>query len=89
MNVKEAIIEIIEINKVIVEKSIDKHLPRTKEMQDAYNGVVKPLLSDFRNKYGISERTFIKELLLNTNFNQINNLKIQTFGNWGRKVGVT
>ena len=49
MNVKEAIIEIIEINKVIVEKSIDKHLPRTKEMQDAYNGVVKPLLSDFRN----------------------------------------
>lgn len=86
MNIKEAIIEIIKINKVIVEKGIDKLLPRTKEMQEAYNGDVKPLLSNFRNKYGISERTFIKELLLNTNFNQINNLKIQTFGNWGRKV---
>ena len=86
MNVKEAILEIIKINKVIVDKGIDKHLPRTKEMQEAYNDVVKPLLSDFKNKYGITERTFIKELLLNTNFNQINNLKIKTFGNWGRKV---
>ena len=86
MNVKEGILEIIKINKVIVDKGIDKHLPRTKEMQEAYNGDVKPLLSDFRNKYGFTERTFIKELLLNTNFNQINNLKIQTFGNWGRKV---
>jgi hypothetical protein len=79
MNAKEAIIEIIKINQVIVEKGIDKHQPRTKEMQEAYNGDVKPLLSNFRNKYGISERTFIKELLLNTNFNQINNLKNPNF----------
>ena len=86
MRVKEAILEIIKINKLIVDKGIDKHLPRTKEMQEAYNGFVKPLLSNFRNKYGTSERTFIKELLLNSNYKQINNLKIQTFGNWGRKI---
>ena len=65
---------------------IDKLLPRTKEMQEAYNGVVKTLLSKFRDKYGKTERNFIKELLQNSNYNEINNLKIQTFGNWGRKV---
>ncbi len=86
MNVKEAISEIININKIIVDKKIDKLLPRTKEMQEAYNGVVKPLLSKFRDKYGKTERNFIKELLQNSNYNEINNLKIQTFGNWGRKV---
>ena len=86
MNVKEAISEIININKIIVDKKIDKLLPRTKEMQEAYNGIVKPLLSKFRDKYGKTERNFIKELLQNSNYNEINNLKIQTFGNWGRKV---
>ena len=62
MNVKEAILEIININKVIVDKEIDKHLPRTKEMQEAYNSQVKPSLLKFRDKYGITERTFIKQL---------------------------
>ena len=86
MNVKEAISEIININKTIVDKEVDKLLPRTKEMQEAYNGIVKPLLSKFRDKYGKTERSFIKELLESSNYNEINNLKIQTFGNWGRKV---
>jgi MoxR-like ATPase/predicted Mrr-cat superfamily restriction endonuclease len=86
MNVKEAISEIISINKVIIDKEIDKHLPRTKEMQEAYNGEVKPSLLKFRDKYGMTERTFIKKLLQDSDFNQINNLKIQTFGHWGRKV---
>ena len=62
MNVKDAILEIININKVIVDKGIDKFLPRTKELVKAYNDYVKPLLSNFRDKYGITERTFIKEL---------------------------
>jgi hypothetical protein len=86
MNVKEAISEIININKIIVDNSLDKLLPRTKEMQDAYNGMVKPLLSKFRDKYGKTERGFIKELLENSNYKEFSNLKIQTFGNWGRKI---
>ena len=65
MNVKEAISEIININKTIVDKEVDKLLPRTKEMQEAYNGIVKPLLSKFRDKYGKTEITFIKEQLEN------------------------
>jgi 5-methylcytosine-specific restriction enzyme B len=86
MNVRDAILEIININKVIVDKGIDKFLPRTKELVKAYNDDVKPLLSNFRDKYGITERTFIKELLQDSNYKEINNLKIQTFGNWGRKI---
>lgn len=86
MNTKEAILELININKMIVDNGIDKHQPRTKEMQESYNNDVKPLLSKFRDKYGMTERTFLKQLLQNSNFNQINNLKIQTFGNWGRKI---
>ena len=61
MNVKEAISEIININKTIVDKEVDKLLPRTKEMQEAYNGIVKPLLSKFRDKYGKTERRHLKE----------------------------
>ena len=86
MNIKEAISEIIKINKVIVGKGIDKHLPRTKEMQEAYNSDVKPSLLKFREKYGMTERTLIKKLLQDSDFKKINNLKIQTFGHWGRKV---
>ena len=86
MNVKEAIAEIININKIIVDNEIDKHLPRTKEMQEDYNSKVKPLLSKFRERYGKTERTLIKELLQNSDYNNINHLKIQTFGNWGRKI---
>lgn len=86
MNTKEAVLEIININKVIVDNGIDKHLPKTEEIQVAYNAVVKPLLSKFRDKYGMTERTFIKGLLQNSDYNKINNLKIQTFGNWGRKI---
>lgn len=86
MNVKEAISEIVNINKIIVNNSLDKLLPRTKEMQDAYNGMVKPLLSKFRDKYGKTEMAFIKELLESTNYKEISSLKIQIFGNWGRKI---
>jgi len=86
MNTKEAILDIIKINKLIVDDKIDKHLPRTKEMQEAYNNSVKPLLKNFREKYGKTERAFIKDILEESNFNRIGHLKIKTFGNWGRKI---
>ncbi len=86
MKVKEALLDIVKINKVIVDNNLHQLLPRTKELQEAYTSIVKPLLSDFKMKYGRSERTLIKELLQNTEYRKIHNLKIQTFGNWGRKI---
>ena len=86
MDAKGMISEIIAINKVIVDKGLDKLLPRTKEMQEAYNIFVKPLLNDFRSKWGKTERTYIKEILENSDYRNYSNLKIKTFGNWGRKI---
>ncbi len=86
MNVKEAISEIVNINRVIVDNELDKLLPRSKEMQEGYNLKVKPLLEKFKKKYGFSERTFIKEILLKCDYLDIYNLTLKSFGNWGQKI---
>lgn len=86
MNVKQAISEIININKVIVDNELNNLLPRTKEMQKGYNGIVKPLLEKFKAKYGITERTFIKQILSECDYLKINNLTFKSFGNWGQKI---
>ena len=86
MNTKEAFSEIIKINKLIIDNDLDKLLPRTKQMQEAYNNSIKPLLNQFKEKNGKTERTFIKEILEKSNYEKINNLKIKTYGNWGRKI---
>ena len=86
MDTNQPILDIIHINKIIVENELHKILPRTKEMQKGYNDLVKPALIKFKEKYGKSERTYIKELLENSDYKVISNLKIKTFGNWGRKI---
>lgn len=86
MNFRDAIQEIIKINQVIVDKKLNEILPRTKELQTAYNTEVKPLLTEFRKNYGVSERNLLKGLLQNSDYENFDKLKIQTFGNWGRKI---
>ena len=55
-------------------------------MRNAYNLSVKPMISNFKSKYGKSDRGFLKDILQSTNYKSRNNLKIQTFGYWGRKI---
>lgn len=86
MKIKDAISEIIKINEVIINNQLDKVAPRTEEMQIGYNTYVKPLLQDFKNKHGVSERTLIKSILEKCNFSSINGLNLKSFGHWGQKI---
>ena len=63
MNAKDAISEIVNVNKVIVDNGLNKLLPITKEMQEANNSLIKPFPNLFKDKYGVTERTFIKRIL--------------------------
>ena len=78
--------DIIKINKSIVDNSIDKYLPRSKEMQIAYNNTVKPLIAQFLEKHNTKQSDFFKVLFSKTDHKSINNLKFRFFGNWGQKV---
>ena len=86
MKSKETISELIGINKVILDNGLDKIKPMTNEITEAYSQRVKPLLVDFKSKYGTTERNFIKTLLEDTDYKKNSNLKVQTFGHWGRKI---
>lgn len=86
MNAKEAISEIVKVNKVIVDNGLDKLVPRTKEMTNGYNNNVKPLLEKFKSKFGKTDRNFIKEILSKCQYLNINDLTLKSFGNWGSKI---
>lgn len=88
MNTKDAIIEIIEINKVIKDNGM--HLLSTlSEVKLApYSSLVKPLRKKFEERWGCSPNLFIKKLLVNALKNEEINgqFKIKSFGNWGRRI---
>ena len=88
MNTKDAIIEIIEINKVIKDNGM--HLLSTlSEVKGApYSSLVKPLRKKFEEKWGCSPNLYIKKLLVNALKNEELNgqFKIKSFGNWGRRI---
>ena len=87
-NVKDAIIEIIEINKVIKDNGM--HLLSTlSEVKGApYSSLIKPLRKKFEEKWGCSPNLFIKNLLVNAlNDRGLDKqFKIKSFGNWGRRI---
>ena len=86
MSVKKTLQEIIAINKVIVDNNLDKLKPRSEEMTDGYNSMVKPLLDRFKESHSFSTNGFIKNLLDKSDSKSISNLKLKAFGNWGRKI---
>lgn len=86
MDSKNILSDIININKLIVDNELDKLKPRSKELQIGYNNTVKPYLNEFRSKYGVSERSYIKELLEKCDYKNIENLTLKSFGNWGQKI---
>ena len=51
MTPREALQEIIRINKVIVDSKLDFLTPRTPEMTEGYNNIAKPLLENKTNKW--------------------------------------
>lgn len=83
---KSTLVEIVNINKVIVEKKIDKLKPTSKESRNAYNTYIKPLLDDFKEKHKVSAGGFLKSILKSCNSDNIPNLKLKSYSNWGRKV---
>lgn len=78
--------DIIKVNKRIVNNGVDKHPPRSKEMQRAYNTDVKPLLSQFFENHKTKQSDFFKQLFNKTDHRSIENIKFRFFGNWGQKV---
>lgn len=60
MTPREALQEIIRINKVIVENKLDFLTPRTPEMTEGYNNIAKPLLDDFKKINGVSTNEYLK-----------------------------
>lgn len=87
-NIKDAILEIIEINKIVSKNGM--HLLNTlSEVKAApYSKLIKPLRKSFTEKYGLSPNLFIKNLL-EKSINDIElkkTLRIKSFGNWGRRI---
>ena len=88
MNIKEAILDIIKINKVISENGMHLHKTLSEVKQAPYSQLVKPLREDFANKFGSSPNKYIEKLLENSieNNSLKERLKIHSFGNWGRRI---
>jgi hypothetical protein len=88
MNIREAINDMININKVVVENKM--HLLNSLEevSNSKYGELIKPLRDSFSKKFGSSPNLLLKNLLeksiVNTDLK--NNLKIKSFGNWGRRI---
>ena len=88
MNIKEAILDIIKINKVISENGMQL-LKTLSEVKSApYAELIKPLRKNFEEKWGSSPNLFIKNLLKNALEDKVlaDRFKLKSFGNWGRRI---
>ena len=85
-NTKQAIKDIIEINKIIYDNELKKLA--MSEMSAPYNKLVKPSLEKFQTNYKSSSSLFIKKLLEECidSYDQMPGMKIKAFGNWGRRI---
>ena len=85
-NTKQAIKDIIEINKIIYDNELKKL--GMSEMSAPYNKLVKPSLEKFQTNYKSSSTLFIKKLLEECidSYDQLPGMKIKAFGNWGRRI---
>ena len=86
MTPREALQEIIRINKVIVDSKLDFLTPRTPEMTEGYNNIAKPLLENFKQINGESTNMYLKSLLSKCSDGQRANIQLKSFGNWGHKI---
>jgi hypothetical protein len=86
-NAQQAIRDAIDINNIIVKNKLDE-LSMVDGLQEPYNKFVKPLRESFKQNYGVSPNVFIQNLLKNSipHFKKIPEMKVQSFGNWGRKI---
>ena len=86
-NAQQAIKDAIEINKIIVKNKLYE-LTMADGLKEPYNKYVKPLRDSFIKKYGSSPNIFIQNILKEslTYFETISGMKVQSFGNWGRKI---
>lgn len=87
-NVKQAIIEIIEINKLIKDNGMHMLSTLSEIKQAPYSSLVKPLREKFAEKWGCSPNLYIKNILENSLKNKglDERFKIKSFGNWGRRI---
>jgi hypothetical protein len=86
LNSNQAVIDAIEINKVIINNKLNE-LPMDR-LSSPYNELIKPLNENFKKKYKTSTNLFIQNILKESIdfYDDTPSLKIQSFGNWGRKI---
>lgn len=87
-NMKDAIIEIIEINKKIKDNGMHMLSTLSEIKQAPYSSIVKPLREKFEEKWGCSPNIFIKKILESALKDRglDKRFKIKSFGNWGRRI---
>jgi len=88
MNYKEALIEMIEINKVVEQNGMHKLTTLSEVKSAPYAELIKPLRSKFEDKHGVSPNVMLKNLIVDsieTNFKDFG-FKVASFGNWGRRI---
>lgn len=88
MNFKEALIEIIDINKVISKNGMHLHKTLSEVKSAPYAELIKPLRTKFEEKYGASPNVLLQNLILDSIDPKYKDsgFKVTSFGNWGRRI---